>query len=409
MYKLRTSQSVKIGFSQQNTKHNNTMLLFNLIRKYSPISRINLAKMTGLSATTVSLLVEELMYNNLVMEIGCGDTSMRGRKPILLQINGEGAYIAVVEIINTGVNCYIYNLLCERVASIKYRIKNGRKKLTDIIIHILKENNISNEKLVGININYPGIIDKVNKKVVYSTVIPSDNFFGNDDIEELKKCFESADLEINNNSSIAAYAAFLFSGYHYDKTVLYINMFEAIGAGAIIINKKGERIYDYPVEIGHIMVDSTAPKCKCGNRGCFEQLAGTCEILRRINKETDLSFEYSEEFFSEKNAQCMKMLGTELKAGNKQVIKVLDDIAKKTAIAITSVNNILDPGDIFIGGHIKHLGEPFIGMVRKKVSEMNGLPSASAREIHLSQIDSEARAKGAASMIMDSIFAIQDE
>ena len=82
---------------------------------------------------------------------------------------------------------------------------------------------------------------------------------------------------------------------------------------------------------------------------------------------------------------------------------------KKTAIAITSVNNILDPGDIFIGGHIKHLGEPFIGMVRKKVSEMNGLPSASAREIHLSQIDSEARAKGAASMIMDNIFAIQDE
>ena len=69
----------------------------------------------------------------------------------------------------------------------------------------------------------------------------------------------------------------------------------------------------------------------------------------------------------------------------------------------------MDPGDIFIGGHIKHLGEPFIGMVRKKVSEMNGLPSASAREIHLSQIDSEARAKGAASMIMDSIFAIQDE
>ena len=192
MYKLRTSQSVKIGFSQKNTKHNNTMLLFGLIRKYSPLSRINLAKMTGLSATTVSLLVEELMYNNLVMEIGCGDTSMRGRKPILLQINGEGAYIAVVEIINTGVNCYIYNLLCERVAGIKYRIKNGRKKLTDIIIHILKEKNISKEKLVGININYPGIIDKVNKKVVYSTVIPSDNYFGNDDIEELKKCFENA-------------------------------------------------------------------------------------------------------------------------------------------------------------------------------------------------------------------------
>ena len=105
----------------------------------------------------------------------------------------------------------------------------------------------------------------------------------------------------------------------------------------------------------------------------------------------------------------MEMLGQKLQEGNEQVRTVLEDIAQKTATAIVTVNNILDPGDIFIGGLIKYLGEEFIEMVHKYVDSMNILPSAAARKIHISQMDFKTRSKGAANMILDSVFAITNE
>ena len=55
MFEINSARNrVKTGFSQQQTKRNNTMLLFNLIRKNSPISRIMLAEATGLSRQTIA-------------------------------------------------------------------------------------------------------------------------------------------------------------------------------------------------------------------------------------------------------------------------------------------------------------------------------------------------------------------
>ena len=137
MYRLKSARSrVKSGFSQQNTKHGNTMLLFNLIRKNSPLSRIMLSDMTGLSATTVSMLVEDLMLNELVMEIGTVDSNLRGRRPIMLQLNRDGGYVGVVEVINTGLNCYLYNLVCECVDKAYFRYNQDPVK-GNVVLKIL--------------------------------------------------------------------------------------------------------------------------------------------------------------------------------------------------------------------------------------------------------------------------------
>ncbi|MEI6101339.1 MAG: hypothetical protein WCP73_05815, partial [Eubacteriales bacterium] len=116
MFEIKsTKNKVKTGFSQQQTKRNNTMLLFNLIRKNSPISRIMMADATGLSATTVSLQIEDLIANNLVREIGEPEASARGRRPIMLEVNGTGGYFVLVEMTNTGLICHLYDLRYQHI------------------------------------------------------------------------------------------------------------------------------------------------------------------------------------------------------------------------------------------------------------------------------------------------------
>ena len=64
-------------------KQINTSTLLKRIRTHGPISRAELVKSTNLSPTTVSVLVDELIQEKLVKEIGTGESS-GGRRPILL-------------------------------------------------------------------------------------------------------------------------------------------------------------------------------------------------------------------------------------------------------------------------------------------------------------------------------------
>ena len=86
----------KIG-SFSLMKRMNTALILKLIRERGTISRIDLAKETGLTAATVTNLTAELIDNKLVEEFNTG-VSTGGRKPILLKINSSEFCIASASI-----------------------------------------------------------------------------------------------------------------------------------------------------------------------------------------------------------------------------------------------------------------------------------------------------------------------
>lgn len=71
---------------QAFVKKVNQKLLLNEILKNAPISRAKLSEMTGLNKSTVSSQVNTLMKENLVFEIGQGQSS-GGRRPVMLVFN----------------------------------------------------------------------------------------------------------------------------------------------------------------------------------------------------------------------------------------------------------------------------------------------------------------------------------
>ncbi|TFG91664.1 MAG: ArsR family transcriptional regulator, partial [Candidatus Atribacteria bacterium] len=70
----------------------NLSSIFKAIRKQGPVSRIELAEITGCSAGTVSNHVRTLIKKGFVIETKKGISS-GGRKPTQLMINPEKAYV----------------------------------------------------------------------------------------------------------------------------------------------------------------------------------------------------------------------------------------------------------------------------------------------------------------------------
>ncbi|HHY23168.1 MAG TPA: winged helix-turn-helix transcriptional regulator, partial [Clostridiaceae bacterium] len=155
MLRLRkTRKEEKQAANQQLVKETNLTLIFNLINRYEPVSRAELAHITGLSPTTVSALAEELIENDIVVETGEGVTTTSGRKPIMLEVNPEGAYVASIEMIAEGFIFYLYNLKCNEVTGKKIEVSDYSTIGREIVHTLEKElisSNIDESKLFYIN------------------------------------------------------------------------------------------------------------------------------------------------------------------------------------------------------------------------------------------------------------------
>src|SRR4051794_27877660 len=72
----------------------NRRIVLNLIRTRHPISRADLARLSGLQRSTISLIVEELIEEHWVLEGPTGRLP-RGRRPTFLRLNDERVIIGV--------------------------------------------------------------------------------------------------------------------------------------------------------------------------------------------------------------------------------------------------------------------------------------------------------------------------
>ena len=384
------------------------MLILSLIRKHRQVSRIMLSEMTGLSASTVSLLVNELLKMNMVEEIGTEDSGNCGRRPILLELNARGGYFLVIEVISTGLICHLYDLLCERVETLRYKASFPCAKNVTVSYarKLLQKSGVPDEHLLGINIIYPGIVDRFAHKLIYSVVVPENSFFGNEDIEALKSEFPSAHFLLTSYSCVVAYAEYIYSEQpNLNKTILSVNIFERVSAAAIIVNEKGERLYDFAIEFGHVIVDKNGPLCSCGNRGCLEAIVGSSNLFADLAKEANLDLKYSDEFFDAANIEAMLLVKREMENGNAAVIKKINEVAEIIAYALINLTNVIDPSCIFINGLIILLGDAFISKVKKVYDEHNLKHLETPNLIYTSMIDNDKRLKSGAEMVIDEVFA----
>ena len=69
-------------------REHNSGLLLNLLFRQQGLSRADLSRVSGLSRSTVSAIVDGLIDGNLVRETGAGD-SRGGRRPTLLEFNDD--------------------------------------------------------------------------------------------------------------------------------------------------------------------------------------------------------------------------------------------------------------------------------------------------------------------------------
>lgn len=261
----------------------NKNLVLEILIKTGPKSRAELARISKLTKTAISEIVDELIKRKILVEIGKVETS-RGRRPTKLTINPNLKVLAI-DLSGLEGRAGVLNAFGEIEEDFYLPIKdfNDIFKLIDPLFKKYEEN------IISISLSVPGIIDKNTGEVILSVSLNWKKFKLR---EFLAERYKDIPISIEKDTNAGLLSEIWFGEGKKFNTLFYLLLEKGIGLG---IYHKGEILEGFSGiegEIGHnIIVEKINEKCWCGNIGCLEMVSSIPKIIKNLDLKDSSSIE----------------------------------------------------------------------------------------------------------------------
>ncbi|GAA3404832.1 ROK family transcriptional regulator [Paenibacillus hodogayensis] len=223
---------IKIG-NQQMLREINKSTLLHAIFTDGPISRVELSRQTKLSPTTVSVLIEEMIREKFVHEVGTSGSGV-GRKMTLLEIKGEGGYVVGINLSSSPAHIVLLNLHGELIANQGLKSLIGEEQLStelvELIFSFVQKHQVPRSLIKRIGISLPGRLDDTQSTVITSHYLKLHHYPLLAVLEEAL----SIPVLLTNDLDAAGFAERFSGAAKGDQTTLYLMIDYGTGAGLVI-------------------------------------------------------------------------------------------------------------------------------------------------------------------------------
>ncbi len=361
--------------------HNLSVTLDTLLCAQKPMSRADLAKETGLTKATLSLLASMLIESGVVQEGEPVVSTTYGRPSTPLEIRGGPIAGIGLQINTDGYGCLALDLNGDTLGrewvsedmtgTDPYEIFAKLDAMTFPLESRLKRRGC---KVVGAGFALPGIVtDDMWLLVARNLGWENVNLTRFNVVRRL-------DVVAGNEAKMAAIAQ--IPGYAterapflnvVDRTDSFIYLSTDIGIGGAVV-RDGEVVmgsHGFAGEIGHLSVAMDGPLCSCGRHGCLEAFAGRRALVEAAGIAEDGDATSSE---------AIDMFLQRWRAGDSDVAKVVDQAADALVSAIASAVNLVDVDTVLLGGLWTHFGDELATVLEGRLrSEILGYPNVKIR------------------------------
>jgi glucokinase-like ROK family protein len=374
----------------------NRSLVLDLLKERSPISRAAIAKLTALAKPTVSTIVDDLVSEGLVHEIGIGETrSNGGRPPILLEVNQRSEFLVGVEIGVRHTTIALadargHELTRTELAMSPKNPSDTLRTIANEIRRAMRSAGAPLGRLAAIGIVVPGLVDAHTAACLLAPNIGWRNVPVRD---LLARSFAKVPIFVHNTVDPATVAESLEGAGEGVEDIAMLWVSTGIGAGLMA----GGRVFGghggISGEIGHCFVPGGTEKCNCGKVGCLETIASGPAIARTAKKAIAAGRKSSW-----KNKRQLSSLDVASAAadGDKLAIEVLADAGHALGIAASWLVNIFNPELVLLGGGVADAGDPLMVPLRDAL-RTHALPHAMEKvlDVRVSRLGGDAAVRGA--------------
>jgi predicted NBD/HSP70 family sugar kinase len=346
----RTEFPAKATHAQ--TRAHNASLVLRALYDLGPISRAEIARLTGLTRTSVGDLVAQLTAEGLAEEVGRGP-STGGKQPTLVSLIDDARHMVTLDLGERTFTAALLNLRGEIQQRASRDLDGADGDAAVALVHELIDELLASphNQILGIGVGTPGIVDGD------GTIRWAVNLAWTD-LPLGKRLADHYNLPtvVANDSRAAAFATFLFKGEDRPANLIAIKVGHGIGAGLVLDGQLFGGDGFGAGEIGHIVIEPDGAPCHCGRFGCLETVASVPAILRR-------AFHRAAEEHK-RIPQSIEAIATAAAEGDELALGVVRSAGRALGAAIASLTGALDVRRIVVLGSATVLGEPWLEAIR---------------------------------------------
>ncbi len=324
----------------------NKRTVLNVLYKRQQTSRVSISRETGLNRATVSSLVDELIAEQFVQEVGLG-TSKGGRKPILLRFNANAGYAIGIDLQITHIDTVLTNTRREVVYQNRLQMAVHKKPITSKLLHTVLTEEVraatavcpkSPRGILGVGVALPGLVSYETGRVTY---LPNLGITDWSIAADLTQSLQ-VPVAIDNDANCGAWEAFLSTGI---PNLLFINAGIGVGAGIILKGQLHRGRDGIAGEAGHTTISTLGVLCSCGNYGCWEQYSSEQALARYLREQGGGQVDAFAPGFVD---GCIEAA----QSGNQAYIQSWRTLAEALGVGISNLLQILNPESVYLGGTI---------------------------------------------------------
>ena len=383
--------------TNQQTRLINEQLVLRTIYDRNPISRADVARATGLTRTTVSDVVEQLMGAGLAEEIGLG-RSTGGKAPILLRVPDEARHLVGIEVGDTLLTGAIVSLRGEVLRRVEIAL-DGRdgemalSRLDGLIDELVQP---TDAPILGIGIGTPGLIDTTTGTVRWAVNLDWH------DLPLGARLRERWNLPVHvaNDSHAAALGEFTFGGHAPRESMVVVKVGRGIGAGIVIDGQLYAGEGSGAGEIGHTAIADNYRPCRCGSVGCLETLSSTRAVVQRARELAPHAPDSGLNPLTRSEPIDFDELVRAFADGDDLAREVLLDSARHLGRAIGGLIGTLSIRHVVLVGEMTRFGEPWLTAVRREAHRSALAILADATSIEIGRPGDDLVVLGAAALLM---------
>lgn len=319
----------------------NLALVISILEQAGPMSRADLMRRTGLSRSTVSSLVVQLLEHGALVEQVDRGTPYKGRSgrpPILLELASVTGVVAGIDVGHRHVRVALARpdstVVQERSVNLDVddSPRESMDRVATLLDELLAESGHTRADVRGVGLGIPGPVDHEGRMT--SGILPT--WRGRRPADELAER-TGLTAHVHNDAHLGARGELAYGAARGHRDVIYVKASTGIGAGLIVDGQLVKGATGIAGELGHVQVDVNGVMCRCGSRGCLETEVSGPKLVGLLQPA------YDERLTIPRILELAE-------SGDPGANRALNDSGRRIGRVLANIANLLNPEQVVVGG-----------------------------------------------------------